>query len=88
MLFRSKGFAFELDVWSHVVHVDDRIRIDAGKREIVEAASRILDRINGKISALEKACSEAKPKDLKVGTLPEVDTEGGFGESQSEDDTE
>jgi hypothetical protein len=70
---RCQGFAFDLEVWGHVVNVRDMARIDTRKREIVEATSRTLDRMIEKVTALSRKCGELKPKDLKVDFPPEIE---------------
>lgn len=79
-----KGVGFELEVWSHVANLEDMVRIESGKRKVVEAASRTLDWMAGNISALEKECRKAKPRDLKVELLPDIDSDDGFGEDESD----
>ncbi|KAF1844035.1 uncharacterized protein K460DRAFT_342946 [Cucurbitaria berberidis CBS 394.84] len=78
-----KGYAFDLQVWAHVVGLNSMAQIDSRKRTIVEAASLNLDRLIERVTELNAVCSEAKPKDLKYGALPEVDDETMF---DNEDD--
>jgi hypothetical protein len=85
---RCQGFAFDLEVWGHVVNVRDMARIDTRKREIVEATSRTLDRMIEKVTALSRKCGELKPKDLKVDFPPEIEnSESDEDENDDESDS-
>ncbi|KAI4627635.1 uncharacterized protein J4E87_004199 [Alternaria ethzedia] len=79
----TKAFAFDLQVWAHLANLDGMATVDKRKREVVDAASRSLDRLLYLVAALNDACSEAKPRDLKFKKLPEVDDETLF---EDEDD--
>ncbi|CAO2656467.1 Nn.00g052700.m01.CDS01 [Neocucurbitaria sp. VM-36] len=83
-----KGFSFDLQVWAHVVSLNSMAQIDARKRKVVEAASRNLDRLIDRVTELTAACSEAKPKDLKYRTLPEVDDENMFADDADDEESE
>jgi hypothetical protein len=82
---QCKGFEFELEVWSYVVNIDDMARIDGRKRKIVEATSRTLDGLIGRVTALCKECSKAKPEDLKVELLLEPEDDQSDGEEEGND---
>lgn len=64
-----EGFAEDLHIWSHVVNLDGLARIDRNMRHLVDAASDILDRVLDRVYALREACTNAKPKDLKMPHL-------------------
>ena len=53
-------------------------RVDSRKREVVDAASRSLDRLLDQITTLNDACFRAKPRDLKFKVLPEVEDDSLF----------
>lgn len=74
------GYAFDLQVWAHVAKVENMARIDSQKRKVVEAASRNMDRLVVRVDELDKACAQAKPRDLKFEGLPEVDDDNLFDE--------
>jgi len=74
----TKAFAFDLQVWAHLANLDGMAKVDSRKREVVDAASRSLDRLLYLVAELNDACSNAKPRDLKFKKLPEVDDETLF----------
>ncbi|KAF2198984.1 hypothetical protein GQ43DRAFT_421287 [Delitschia confertaspora ATCC 74209] len=83
-----KGYAFNLEVWEHIVNLKNLEQIDKHKRKIVELASRTLDRLLARASGLSDACAKARPRDLKFEELPEdmVDSdEWGKYEKDEED---
>lgn len=80
-----KGYAFQLTIWGQIVHIESLGRIDKKKRDVVESVSDTLDRISDRIAELNKACLVAKPRDLKIAPLPELEDDGddfeyGFGD--------
>jgi hypothetical protein len=75
---RVKGFAFDLQVWAHVSNLEGMAKVDPRKRKIVDAASQSLDRLIDRVTELNDACLQAKPRDLKYEILPEVDDEKLF----------
>ena len=79
----TKAFAFDLQVWAHLANLDGIARPDSRKREVVDAASRSLDRLLYLVAELNDACSRAKPRDLKFKSLAEVDDDKLF---EDEDD--
>jgi hypothetical protein len=48
--------------------------------------SRTLDRLIGRVTALSNDCDKAKPRDLKVELLPELDGETDEEEEEDQDD--
>jgi uncharacterized coiled-coil protein SlyX len=80
-----KGHAFQLQVWIHVANLNDLTRIDREKRQVVEHAARTLDRLIDRVSDLNDACSQARPKDLKIELLPDVEDDEEY-ESYDDDD--
>ncbi|KAL6709478.1 hypothetical protein ACN47E_001413 [Coniothyrium glycines] len=75
-----EGFAFELRLWAYTSHLEGLARVDVEKRRVVEIASRNLDRLASRVSELADACLQARPKDLKMPALPEVeDDDNLFG---------
>ncbi|KAF2177904.1 hypothetical protein K469DRAFT_742329 [Zopfia rhizophila CBS 207.26] len=81
------GHAFQLKAWDHIVNVNNMERIDKSKREVIELASRTLDRLFERASELSKACAKARPRDLKIEPVPEVD-DGSDWDSNDEHDDE
>jgi hypothetical protein len=75
---QTKGFAFDLQVWAHLANIEGMARVDSRKREVVDAASRSLDRLLDQITTLNDACFRAKPRDLKFKVLPEVEDDSLF----------
>ncbi len=73
-----RGYAFDLQVWASLINVQNMARIDSRKREVVEAASRNLDRLIERTKELSEACKSAKPRDLKFEGLDEMDEEDMF----------
>lgn len=80
-----KGFTFDLQVWAHVANLSSMAKIDSRKREVVEAASRNLDRLIDRVAELNNACSRAKPRDLKLEAFPEVDDDVVFNDDEDND---
>lgn len=72
------GFAFELRVWAYTACLKNLVKIDVEKKDIVEMASRILDRLIDRIDDLKDACMQARPRDLKFQPLPEIHDEEIF----------
>jgi hypothetical protein len=75
---QTKAFAFDLQVWAHLASIEGMARVDKCKREVVDAASRSLNRLLDQITNLNDACSRAKPRDLKYRALPEVNDDSLF----------
>ena len=75
---QANSFAFDLQVWAYTSNLDGLVKIDQEKRNIVEAASRNLDRLIDRVTELVEVCMKAKPKDLKFVEIPEVDEETMF----------
>jgi hypothetical protein len=72
-----KGFAFDLQVWSHIANIQNMARRDVPEhaRAITDAAARNMDRLIERAAELHNACLRAKPSDLKFGELAKVDDE-------------
>lgn len=68
-----KGYAFQLKIWGHIANVENMERIDTRKRKTVELASHTMDRLLNRVTELSEACLKARPRDLKIAPLPEVD---------------
>ncbi|KAH9879833.1 hypothetical protein J1614_001857 [Plenodomus biglobosus] len=82
---RVDGFAFDLQVWAHIICLNSMAKIDAEKRYIVEAAARNLDRLLCKVQELDHACARAKPRDLKFAVAwPRVDEEKMYEEEDGD----
>lgn len=82
---RVDDFAFDLQVWSHIVCLNSMAKIDAEKRYIVEAAARNLDRLLCRVHELDHACARAKPRDLKIAAAwPRVDEEKMYEEESGD----
>jgi hypothetical protein len=64
-----EGFAEDLHIWSHVANLDGLARIDRNLRHLVDAASDVLDRLLDRATELREACTNAKPKDLKMPNM-------------------
>lgn len=87
---QAKSFAFELEVWAHVVGLENMAMIDSRRRSIVEAASSTLNRLIDRAADLSEVCGKAKPKDLKAALMPPADDsdleigsgDGEFDESE------
>ncbi|KAI5380401.1 hypothetical protein J4E82_000978 [Alternaria postmessia] len=75
---QTKAFSFDLRVWAHLANIEGMARVDSRKREVVDAASRSLDRLLDQITTLNDACFRAKPRDLKFKVLPEVEDDSLF----------
>ena len=71
---QTKAFSFDLRVWAHLANIEGMARVDSRKREVVDAASRSLDRLLDQITTLNDACFRAKPRDLKFKVLPDANT--------------
>ncbi|CBX98371.1 hypothetical protein LEMA_P097800.1 [Plenodomus lingam JN3] len=78
------GFAFDIQVWAHIVCLDSMARIDSQKRHVVETASRNLERLLYKVAELDDACARAKPKDLKLVGWPQIDNEMAYKEEEDD----
>lgn len=78
-----KGVAFDLQIWSHIANIEDKVKVDS---QIPEAASRILDRLIRRVEDLSEACGKARPKDLKIGPLPQVLLDDSFGSFDDAED--
>jgi len=63
---------------THLANLDSMATVDKRKREVVDAASRSLDRLLYLVAELNDACSQAKPRDLKFKKLTEIDDETLF----------
>lgn len=72
-----KGFAFELQVWSHISNIQNMARSDLPEdaMAVVDAASRNMERLIDRAMELHDACLEAKPNDLKFEGLAKVEDE-------------
>lgn len=68
-----EGFEEDLHIWSHVANLDGLARIDKSMRHLVDAACDILDRLGDRVTALREACANAKPKDLRIPLLDNID---------------
>ncbi|CAN9090867.1 unnamed protein product [Alternaria alternata] len=75
---QTKAFSFDLRVWAHLANIEGMARVDSRKREVVDAASRSLDRLLDQITTLNDACFRAKPRDLMFKVLPEVEDDSLF----------
>jgi hypothetical protein len=75
-----KGFAFDLQVWSHIANIQNMARRDVPEhaRAVADAAARNMDRLIERAAELHDACSRAKPSDLKFSQLAQVDDEQGM----------
>ena len=67
------GYAFQISVWGHIANVENLARIDSRRRKTVELASRTLDRLLERAAELSEACSNARPQDLEIAAMPEID---------------
>jgi hypothetical protein len=83
---QAKGFAFDLQVWAHVANLEGMIRVEQGKKSIVEAASRTLERLGERVEELGRVCGKANPRDLKFVALPNVDEDMLFQDDDGEGD--
>lgn len=81
-----EGFAEDLHIWSHVANLDGLARIDKSMRHLVDAASEILDRLVDRVTALRKACANAKPRDLKMPVLDQMDDDADVDLYDDDDD--
>jgi hypothetical protein len=74
---QAKGFAFELQVWSHITNIQNMARRDVPEhaRAVTDAAARNMDRLIERVEEVHDACLKAKPGDLKSGDLPKIDDE-------------
>ncbi|KNG47606.1 hypothetical protein TW65_05645 [Stemphylium lycopersici] len=79
---RAKAFSFDLQVWAHVANLDGMAKIDPRKRDVVDAASQSLDRLEERIAELNEAILKAKPRDLKFSALSSVDDETLFDDEE------
>jgi hypothetical protein len=75
---QAKGFAFDLHVWAHVANIEGMTRVEQRKKSMVKAASRTLERLGERVEELGRVCEKAKPQDLKVVTLPDMDEDALF----------
>lgn len=85
-----KGYSFQLAMWGQIVHIESLCRIDKKRREVVERVSEALDRINDRVTELNRACQAAKPRDLKISPPPEReddddDLDYGYGDEDDAD---
>ncbi|KAF2122499.1 hypothetical protein BDV96DRAFT_1510 [Lophiotrema nucula] len=69
------GFAFQLRIWHDIVNMDGMTRIDRTRRDVVHKAAKTLDRLVDRANDLERDCEVARPRDLKIVPLPEIDDE-------------
>ncbi|KAJ4990745.1 hypothetical protein SVAN01_03754 [Stagonosporopsis vannaccii] len=81
-----EGFAEDLHIWSHAANLDGLARIDKSMRHLVDMASDVLDRLAERVTALREACADAKPKDLKMPSLDEMDEEHDIDLYDDDDD--
>ncbi|KZM24995.1 hypothetical protein ST47_g3840 [Ascochyta rabiei] len=85
-----EGFGFDLRIWSQVANVNGLAMVEKSKRNVANAASRNLARLIVRVSELHDACAAAKPRDLKLPSLPTVtdkeDEEELYDDDESEDD--
>jgi hypothetical protein len=79
----ASSYAFDLQTWAHVATLEGMAMIDPRKKEVVDAASHSLDRLTDRVTDLNDACLQAKPRDLKFELLPHVDDDHLF---EDEDD--
>jgi hypothetical protein len=76
----GSSYAFDLQVWAHVANLEGMARIDPRKKKVVDAASHSLDRLIDRVTELNDACLQAKPRDLKFDVLPQVDDDKLFND--------
>jgi hypothetical protein len=74
----AASYAFDLEVWAHVANLEGMAMIDPRKKRVVDAASHSLDRLLDRVTDLNDACLQAKPRDLKFEVLPQVDDDNLF----------
>jgi hypothetical protein len=76
----ASSYAFDLQVWAHIANLEGMARIDPRKKKVVDAASHSLDRLIDRVTELNDACLQAKPRDLKFDVLPQVDDDNLFND--------
>ena len=81
-----RGHGFNLQVWEHVVKLNNLDRIDRSKRKVVELAAKTLDRLLKRATALSDVCARARPRDLKFSPVDEL--EDGDGREDSDNEAE
>lgn len=73
-----EGFAEDLHIWSHIANLDGLARIDKDMRNLVDATSDTMDRLLDRVAELRDVCRAAKPKDLKMQPLSDIDDDDDF----------
>ncbi|KAJ4344999.1 hypothetical protein N0V95_006036 [Ascochyta clinopodiicola] len=86
-----EGFGFDLHIWSQVANLSGLAMVERSKRNVADAASHNLARLIVRASELHDACAAAKPRDLKLPSLPTVtgveDENEPYDDGKGEGDT-
>ncbi|ORY12713.1 hypothetical protein BCR34DRAFT_563264 [Clohesyomyces aquaticus] len=82
----AAGFSFQLKIWGQIVGLEKMDKIDRTKRDLVEKTAGILDRLIKRATELGEACGRARPRDLKIESVPVGDDEDSDWGDEDEDD--